>query len=67
MTNAKKIKSLRDGDKPFELHFERGEVIAGRDQGLAKMSVGERAKLTISPVSLPPSARSFSSDVFALK
>ena len=50
MTNAKKIKSLRDGDKPFELHFERGEVIAGRDQGLAKMSIGERAKLTIAAV-----------------
>ena len=29
------------------------QVIAGWDNGLTKMSVGERAKLTISPVSVP--------------
>ena len=50
LTNGKKIDSSRDRGKPFEFTIGRGEVIAGWDQGLTKMSVGERAKLTISPV-----------------
>ena len=49
LTNGKKIDSSRDRGKPFEFAIGRGEVIAGWDQGLSKMSVGERAKLTISP------------------
>jgi hypothetical protein len=34
----------------FTQAFRHFQVIAGWDQGLTKMSVGERAKLTISPV-----------------
>merc|ERR1712141_176534 len=49
LTNGKKIDSSRDRGKPFEFNVGRGEVIAGWDNGLTKMSVGERAKLTISP------------------
>merc|ERR1711944_341355 len=49
LTNGKKIDSSRDRGKPFEFHVGKGEVIAGWDNGLTKMSVGERAKLTISP------------------
>merc|ERR1712026_202113 len=49
LTNGKKIDSSRDRGKPFEFNVGRGEVIAGWDEGLTKMSVGERAKLTISP------------------
>merc|ERR1739848_932868 len=49
LTNGKKIDSSRDRGKPFESNVGRGEVIAGWDEGLTKMSVGERAKLTISP------------------
>jgi hypothetical protein len=33
------------------MFFFTFQVIAGWDNGLTKMSVGERAKLTISPVS----------------
>ena len=51
LTNGKKIDSSRDRGKPFEFNVGRGEVIAGWDEGLTKMSLGERAKLTISAVS----------------
>merc|ERR1712003_210269 len=49
LTNGKKIDSSRDRGKPFQFKVGRCEVIAGWDNGLTKMSVGERAKLTISP------------------
>merc|ERR1712241_543890 len=49
LTNGKKIDSSRDRGKPFEFKVGKGEVIAGWDNGLTKMSVGERSKLTISP------------------
>jgi len=49
LTNGKKIDSSRDRGKPFQFKVGRGEVIAGWDNGLTKMSVGERSKLTISP------------------
>ena len=47
--SGKKIDSSRDRNKPFEFNIGRGEVIAGWDEGLTKMSVGERARLTITP------------------
>ncbi|KAI6206036.1 Peptidyl-prolyl cis-trans isomerase, FKBP-type [Aphelenchoides besseyi] len=43
---GKKIDSSRDRGKPLDFKLGAGEVIAGWDQGL---SLGERAKLTISP------------------
>nr|CDS26820.1 fk506 binding protein [Hymenolepis microstoma] len=49
LTNGKKFDSSRDRGQPFEFKLGRGEVIKGWDEGVAKMSLGERSKLTISP------------------
>ncbi|KAL3072683.1 hypothetical protein niasHS_017657 [Heterodera schachtii] len=49
LENGQKIDSSRDRGKPFEFTIGKGEVIKGWDEGVAKMSVGQRAKLTISP------------------
>lgn len=49
LTNGKKIDSSRDRGSPFEFNIGKGEVIQGWDEGLMKVSVGQRAKLTISP------------------
>ena len=48
LTNGKKIDSSRDRGQPFKFKIGKGEVIQGWDEGVAKMSVGQRAKLTIS-------------------
>ncbi|GBP36106.1 Peptidyl-prolyl cis-trans isomerase FKBP1A [Eumeta japonica] len=48
LTNGKQFDSSR-GRNPFKFKIGRGEVIRGWDEGVAKMSVGERAKLTCSP------------------
>jgi len=49
LTNGEKIDSSRDRGKPFIFNIGQGEVITGWDKGVAKMSKGQRAKLTISP------------------
>uniref|UniRef100_A0A7E4ZSM7 peptidylprolyl isomerase n=1 Tax=Panagrellus redivivus TaxID=6233 RepID=A0A7E4ZSM7_PANRE len=49
LTNGKKVDSSRDRGKPFQFKIGKGEVIKGWDEGVAKMSVGQRAKLTVSP------------------
>merc|ERR1711992_244384 len=49
LTNGTKVDSSRDRGQPFSFNLGRGEVIAGWDDGVAKMSKGQRAKLTISP------------------
>merc|ERR1712227_101689 len=49
LTNGTKVDSSRDRGQPFSFTLGRGEVIAGWDEGVAKMSRGQRAKLTISP------------------
>lgn len=49
LTNGTKFDSSRDRGQPFKFTIGRGDVIKGWDQGLAQMSVGERAKLTCSP------------------
>ncbi|KAI1709267.1 FKBP-type peptidyl-prolyl cis-trans isomerase domain-containing protein [Ditylenchus destructor] len=49
LENGKKVDSSRDRGKPFQFKIGKGEVIKGWDEGVAKMSVGQRAKLTISP------------------
>ncbi|KAL7061011.1 hypothetical protein AAHC03_010303 [Spirometra sp. Aus1] len=49
LTNGKKFDSSRDRGKPFQFTVGKGEVIRGWDEGLMKMTVGERSKLTISP------------------
>uniref|UniRef100_A0A914E5L0 peptidylprolyl isomerase n=1 Tax=Acrobeloides nanus TaxID=290746 RepID=A0A914E5L0_9BILA len=49
LENGSKIDSSRDRGKPFQFKIGTGQVIKGWDEGVAKMSVGQRAKLTISP------------------
>ncbi|PAV63472.1 hypothetical protein WR25_01426 [Diploscapter pachys] len=49
LPNGKKVDSSRDRGQPFKFKIGKGEVIKGWDQGVAQMSVGQRAKLTISP------------------
>ena len=49
LTNGKKFDSSRDRGKPFEFQLGEGKVIKGWDEGVAKMSKGQRAKLTCSP------------------
>lgn len=48
LEDGKQIDSSRDRGRPFEFTIGKGEVIKGWDEGVAKMSVGQRAKLTIS-------------------
>lgn len=48
LTDGTKFDSSRDRGQPFKFRIGRGQVIRGWDEGVAKLSVGERAKLTIS-------------------
>ncbi|KAL7751539.1 Fork head 1 [Sorochytrium milnesiophthora] len=47
LTDGKKFDSSRDRGKPFQCQVGVGQVIRGWDEGIPQMSVGERAKLTI--------------------
>mmetsp|Transcript_38869 Transcript_38869/g.86461 ORF Transcript_38869/g.86461 Transcript_38869/m.86461 type:complete len:109 (+) Transcript_38869:351-677(+) len=49
LTNGTKFDSSRDRGKPFQFKLGMGQVIKGWDEGVAKMSKGEKSKLTISP------------------
>ena len=49
LTDGKKFDSSRDRGKPFEFKIGHGQVIKGWDEGVAKMSIGQRARLTCSP------------------
>jgi len=49
LTNGTKFDSSRDRGKHFEFKIGMGQVIKGWDEGVAKMSKGEQATLTISP------------------
>nr|ABO26659.1 peptidyl-prolyl cis-trans isomerase [Haliotis discus discus] len=49
LVNGKKFDSSRDRGKPFECKIGVGQVIKGWDEGVVTMSLGERARLTISP------------------
>ncbi|CAJ1072729.1 peptidyl-prolyl cis-trans isomerase FKBP1A-like [Xyrichtys novacula] len=49
LTNGKKFDSSRDRTEPFQFKIGCGEVIKGWDEGVARMSVGEKARLTCSP------------------
>ena len=48
LENGKKVDSSRDRGRPFQFTLGRKEVIAGWEDGIARMSKGQRAKLTIS-------------------
>ncbi|KAF2363131.1 FKBP-type peptidyl-prolyl cis-trans isomerase domain [Trinorchestia longiramus] len=49
LTDGKKFDSSRDRNKPFKFRLGQGEVIKGWDEGVAKMTIGEQARLTCSP------------------
>jgi FKBP-type peptidyl-prolyl cis-trans isomerase len=49
LTNGNKFDSSKDRGKPFKFKIGAGQVIKGWDEGVAKMSVGQVAKLTCSP------------------
>lgn len=48
LTNGTQFDSSYDRGKPFSFKIGKGEVIQGWDEGVIKMSLGEKAKLTIS-------------------
>ena len=49
LTNGSKFDSSVDRGQPFSFQIGVGQVIKGWDEGVIKMSLGEKAKLTISP------------------
>jgi FKBP-type peptidyl-prolyl cis-trans isomerase len=49
LTNGKKFDSSRDRGQPFSFILGQGQVIAGWDEALSTMKVGERRKLIIPP------------------
>jgi FKBP-type peptidyl-prolyl cis-trans isomerase FkpA len=49
LTDGTKFDSSVDRDDPFSFVLGAGQVIAGWDQGVATMQVGEKARLTIPP------------------
>ena|SRR5436190_3433896 len=49
LTDGKKFDSSVDRDEPFTFVLGTGQVIAGWDQGVATMKVGDKVKLTIPP------------------
>uniref|UniRef100_A0A8C1YSU2 peptidylprolyl isomerase n=1 Tax=Cyprinus carpio TaxID=7962 RepID=A0A8C1YSU2_CYPCA len=48
-SNGKKFDSSRDRNKPFKFKIGRQEVIKGWEEGVAQMSLGQRAKITCTP------------------
>jgi FKBP-type peptidyl-prolyl cis-trans isomerase len=49
LTTGKKFDSSVDRGDPFDFSLGMGEVIAGWDQGVATMCVGDKVRLTIPP------------------
>uniref|UniRef100_A0A336M967 peptidylprolyl isomerase n=1 Tax=Culicoides sonorensis TaxID=179676 RepID=A0A336M967_CULSO len=49
LDNGKEFDSSRKRGKPFKFTVGKGEVIRGWDEGVAQLSVGQRAKLICSP------------------
>lgn len=47
--DGKKFDSSVDRDEPFSFTLGAGEVIAGWDQGVATMKIGDKVKMTIPP------------------
>jgi FKBP-type peptidyl-prolyl cis-trans isomerase FkpA len=49
LTDGSKFDSSVDRGQPFVFVIGRGQVIAGWDQGVATMKVGDKVRLTIPP------------------
>ena len=49
LTNGKKFDSSRDRNEPFVFNLGKGEVIRGWDEGVAQLSIGQRANITCPP------------------
>jgi FKBP-type peptidyl-prolyl cis-trans isomerase len=49
LTDGKKFDSSLDRGQPFSFILGKGQVIAGWDEALSTMKIGERRKLTIPP------------------
>lgn len=49
LANGEVFDSSRTRNKPFRFTVGQGEVIRGWDEGVPRMSVGQRAKLVCSP------------------
>ena len=49
LQNGTKFDSSRDRNQPFKFKLGAGEVIKGWDEGVAQLSVGQRARLICSP------------------
>ncbi|CAH0482289.1 unnamed protein product [Peronospora belbahrii] len=49
LTTGSKFDSSRDRGRPFQFQLGAGQVIRGWDEGVAKMSKGQVAKLTLPP------------------
>lgn len=47
--DGKKFDSSVDRDEPFQFVLGAGQVIAGWDQGVATLRVGDKVKLTLPP------------------
>eukprot|EP00695_Tsukubamonas_globosa_P003360 TRINITY_DN590_c0_g1_i1.p1 TRINITY_DN590_c0_g1~~TRINITY_DN590_c0_g1_i1.p1 ORF type:complete len:120 (+),score=10.49 TRINITY_DN590_c0_g1_i1:98-457(+) len=49
LPNGVEFDSTRKRNRPFKFRLGVGEVIRGWDEGIAGMSIGQRAELTMSP------------------
>lgn len=49
LTNGNKFDSSRDRGQQFSFKLGAGEVIRGWDEGVARMSLGQKVRMTISP------------------
>ena len=49
LTTGEKFDSSVDRDEPFQFVLGARQVIAGWDQGVAQMKVGDKVKLTLPP------------------
>ncbi|ELU11011.1 hypothetical protein CAPTEDRAFT_157675 [Capitella teleta] len=49
LSNGKKFDSSRDRGAAFKFTIGKDQVIKGWDEGIKKMSIGQRVKLTCSP------------------